>query len=164
METSLLKTLAAKHKTSVMAMVRKYKTTLLTATGKPLKGLEVQVEREGKPPLIAQFGGISLTRQPFAILDDQPFVDKGGQTELLQRLLADACELCGSDEDVEVHHIRKLADLNRKGRREKPQWVKQMAARQRKTLVVCRKCHEAIHAGRLTGQKPRNKSLESRVQ
>ena len=68
---------------------------------------------------------------------------------MVQRLLADTCELCGSQEQVEVHHIHALKDLKRRGRREKPEWMKRMAARQRKTLVVCRKCHDDIHAGRL---------------
>jgi len=72
------------------------------------------------------------------------------RSELLQRVLADMCELCGSREQVEVHHIRKLADLEKPGKKEKPAWMKQMAARRRKTLVVCRRCHEAIHAGRVT--------------
>ena len=38
--------------------------------------------------------------------------------------------------------------------KEKPRWVKAMIARQRKTLVVCRACHRAIHAGKPTRQKP----------
>jgi len=46
----------------------------------------------------------------------------------VQRLLADTCELCGSQEKVEVHHIRALKDLKRRGRREKPEWMKRMAA------------------------------------
>ena len=52
--------------------------------------------------------------------------------------------------DLEVHHIRKLADLNRPGRPEKPPWIHLMAMRRRKTLVICRSCHENIHAGRAT--------------
>ncbi len=56
------------------------------------------------------------------------------RSELLKRVLADHCELCGSKERVEVHHIRKLADLEKPGRKEKPVWMKQMAARRRKTL------------------------------
>src|SRR5437763_15676631 len=83
------------------------------------------------------------------------------RSELLQRVLADTCELCGSKEKVEVHHIRKLADLQKPGRREKPVWVKQMAARRRKTLIVCRKCHEQIHAGTSTASF--RKGLESRM-
>lgn len=58
----------------------------------------------------------------------------GTRSELVKRLLADTCEMCGSKEDVEVHHIRKLADLNTEGRPEKPAWVKRMAAPRRKCL------------------------------
>jgi hypothetical protein len=68
----------------------------------------------------------------------------------VQRLLADACELCGSTEQVEVHHVRALKDLNPKGGQHPPEWVTRMAARRRKTLVVCRECHENVHAGRPT--------------
>jgi hypothetical protein len=84
------------------------------------------------------------------------------RSELLQRMLADTCELCGSKEQGEVQHIRKLADLEKPGRREKPVWIKQMAARRRKTLVVCRKCHEEIHAGTCTASF-RKQGLESRM-
>jgi len=153
MRGSLLKTLAAKHKSSMMKLRQKYATTTQAETGETLNCLEVRVEREGKPPLVARFGGISLRRHPSAIPNDQPYVDRSKRTELIKRLLADECEVCGSREDVEVHHIRKLADLNKEGRKERPTWVKRMAARRRKTLVVCRQCHVAIHAGRPTRQK-----------
>src|SRR5947209_13706336 len=46
-----------------------------------------------------------------------------GGTELLQRVLADACEACGSTVNVEVHQVRKLADLNRRDGRPPPDWV-----------------------------------------
>ena len=63
--------------------------------------------------------------------------------------------MCGSAVDVEVHHIRALRDLNVKGQREKPKWVQIMAARKRKTLVVCRTCHMDIHHGRSNPQSQR---------
>jgi group II intron reverse transcriptase/maturase len=150
-ETSLLKTLAGKHKSSVAAMARKYKATTETANG-PRKCLKVVVQREnGKKPLVAQFGGIPLQRKHDAILvDHAPQLYMTNRSELLQRVLADTCELCGSQKQVEVHHIRKLADLEKPGRAEKPQWMKLMLTRRRKTLVVCRRCHENIHAGRST--------------
>ena len=150
-ETSLLKTLAGKHKGSVAAMARKYKATTETAYGLR-KCLQVVVDRgKDKKPLVAQFGGIPLIRKHDAVLvDHTPQFLMTNRSELLKRVLADECELCGSRERVEVHHIRKLADLDKPGRREKPEWMKQMAARRRKTLVVCRPCHEAIHEGRST--------------
>jgi len=150
MKGSLLKTLANKHKTSTTAVARKYQTTIQAPNGKHLKCLQVTVEREGKKPLIAQFGGLQLIPQPKAsILDHLPKPMNTG-TEILQRLLANRCELCKSTQEIEVHHIRKLADLENKGGREKPKWVKLMAARRRKTLVVCRCCHRKIHAGQST--------------
>ena len=157
METSLLKTLAKKHKTTETKVASQLKTTVDTPYG-PMKCLEIRVEREeGKKPLVARFGGIPLRQQPIGPLDDRDpnKTIRFGRSELIQRLLADKCELCGSTVDVEVHHIRKLADLEVKGRPEKSLWAQNMAARRRKTLVVCRKCHMAIHAG-----KPINHELE----
>ncbi|HLZ08862.1 MAG TPA: hypothetical protein VKT80_09765 [Chloroflexota bacterium] len=40
-----------------------------------------------------------------------------------------------------------MNDLQTKGQREKPEWVKAMAARHRKTLIVCRTCHMDIQYG-----------------
>ena len=100
---------------------------------------------------------IPLRRHKEVVLYDQaPRMFDGTRSELVKRLLADTCEMCGSQETIEVHHIRKLADLNVEGRPAKPAWVKRMAARRRKTLVVCQDCHDAIHAGRATRQFSRH--------
>src|SRR6266550_4057277 len=149
-ETSLLKTLAGKHRSSVTKMAKRYKATIETPHG-PRKCLQVVVQRDNKKPLVTHFGGIPLKRKQDALLVDRlPQFVMTNRSELLQRMLTDICELCGSKEKVEVHHIRKLADLEKPGRREKPVWVKLMAAKRRKTLVVCRQCHEAIHSGTST--------------
>ncbi len=152
MEQSLTKTLAAKLKLSVQKVYARYGTVLQTANG-PRKGLQVVVERPGKRALVAQWGGISLRRRKQAVLDDQPPSVYNGRTELLERLLADTCELCGSSANVEVHHVRALKDLERRGRAARPEWARLMATRHRKTLVVCRPCHRDIHAGRLDGRE-----------
>jgi group II intron reverse transcriptase/maturase len=153
---SLLKTLAYKHKTGTIAQLRKYQASFQAANGITYRCLEIQVPREGKKPLVARFGGIPLKRQPMATLADHiPLYERTERNELVKRLLADTCEMCGSRENVEVHHIRKLADLEKEGK-ERPRWVKIMAARRRKTLVVCRLCHQAIH----TGQPVRRKVSE----
>jgi group II intron reverse transcriptase/maturase len=149
MELSLVKTLARKRGISVSKVYSRYGTTIHNEQG-TYKVLRVTVEREGEKPLVATWGGIPLTWRKDATLDDNPRNVWNAGTELLDRLLADACELCGSREYVQVHHVRGLKDLRRKGRGEKPEWVKAMASRQRKTLVVCRKCHQDIHAGRHT--------------
>jgi group II intron reverse transcriptase/maturase len=164
MERSLVQTLAHKLRVSVSAIYRHYQTTLQTDHG-PHVGLQVTVEREtGKKPLRARWGGISLSRNTQATLNDSPLRVCGPRTELARRLLADTCELCGSEETVEVHHIRALKDLHRKGQAERPFWIQVMAARQRKTLVTCRPCHLAIHHGEPIQKSPATeKTLESRV-
>jgi hypothetical protein len=70
----------------------------------------------------------------------------------VKRLEADRCELCGSGDRIQVHHIRKLSDLTRNGRRAKEPWEAVMIARKRKTLVVCLPCHEKIDHGNYDGR------------
>jgi hypothetical protein len=147
MQTSLLKTLAAKHKSTVQKMATRYGATLQTDQG-PRQGLRVTVERDGKTPLTAEFGGVPLRVQTQVSHHTDRVITLGyHRSGLIQRLLAETCELCGSTDQVEVHHVRKLADLQRKGRRARPRWVQRMAALRRKTLVVCQACHHAIHRG-----------------
>ena len=148
MGKSLAKTLANKHKTTSAKIFRRYKSTVETVHGERAC-LEVEEQQgEGQRPLVARFGGIPLKRNRQAILvDRQPQRYRTERNELIKRLLADTCEMCGSTVDVEVHHVRALRDLNVKGQREKPKWVQIMAARKRKTLVVCRTCHLNAHDG-----------------
>ena len=148
MEWSLAKTLANKHKTSSAKVFRRYKSTTQTADGKRVCLKVVKAQGEGERPKVAQFGGIPLKRKRQAILvDRRPQRYRTDRTELIKRLEADKCEICGSTVDIEVHHIRALRDLNVKGQREKPKWVQVMEARRRKTLVVCRPCHLNTHDG-----------------
>jgi group II intron reverse transcriptase/maturase len=151
-ETSLLKTLARKRKMKMSVAVRKYKK-YTAEDGRKIVG--VTVERNGKKPLIATFGSKPLTRQKRVGIQDEERVTYNTRNELITRLLADTCEICGSTEDVEAHHIRKLADLKKKwqGKPEKPQWVQKMVAMRRKTLFTCKKCHLKIHQGKHDGQK-----------
>ncbi|HEL1726763.1 TPA: reverse transcriptase, partial [Streptococcus suis] len=122
METSLLKTLAFKHKSSINKMLAKYKTTTTSTNGRTVPCLQVVVPREDKPPLVATWGGISLSYKKKAVIEDAPYQVYGGRTELIKRLLANKCELCGSEENIEVHHIRKLADLNKHNGKLVPKW------------------------------------------
>ena len=162
MHGSLTKTLAAKLRISVPKVYDRYGTTIETERG-PRRVLEVRIDRGEKSPLIARWGGISLARKLDTELVDREPVPMINMAELVQRLLADECELCGSRESVQVHHVRALKDLSRPGRSEKPLWVRVMAGRRRKTLVVCHVCHRAIHDGRPTRKRKDAKTPESRM-
>jgi group II intron reverse transcriptase/maturase len=147
MERSLIKTLATKLQIPGPQVYKRYQATI-TVNGKPYKGLRVTKEREGKKPLVAEWGGIPLTWNIGATLNDQPEHIWNTRSELEERLLADTCEYCGAIEKCQVHHVRALKDLQVKGRRPKPRWMELMSARQRKTMVVCKTCHEDITYGR----------------
>jgi RNA-directed DNA polymerase len=142
---SLLKTLAAKHKTTVGKVVRRLQ-----------RGSD----------LIYTYQINNKTRQlkVFALKDVKPGpksweVDRVAQTavftysrtELLRRLQADRCEYCGTEKGYsEVHHVRKLRDLQGKER-----WEQVMSAMRRKTLVLCIACHHLLHQGALPAWRNR---------
>jgi hypothetical protein len=144
-ETSMLKTLAAKHKSTVSKVATKHKAVVETPHGKRTC-FEARVQRDGKQPLVARFGGIPLARRKDATLIDRvpdipvtyPF------KELTVRLRRGRCELCEEPGKVQVHQIRKLAQLEPAGA-DRPAWKAVMARKRRKTLVVCHPCHDTIH-------------------
>jgi group II intron reverse transcriptase/maturase len=147
METSMLKTLAGKHRSTVSKMAAKYKTTVETPNGLRI-AFEARIERKNRKPLVARFGGIPLQRQKTAELSDrQPVRVDYPQKELISRLLADTCEICGSKGDVQVHHVRALADLAHAGW-QPSDWARVMLHQRRKTVVACDTCHDRIHSER----------------
>jgi hypothetical protein len=170
LQISLIKTLASKFRSGMSEIRKKYQATL-PDTGEGIhKVLRVVVNRPGRDPLVAIFGGIPFVRIPdgkgTADFDFRQawFTPGGGRAEVVIRLLIGKCELCDAEKvPVAVHHIRKLADIDRPGRRPKAAWEKIMSARKRKTLVVCRQCHNDITYGRYDGPSPRKSSLESRM-
>ncbi len=149
MKTSMLKTLACKHDSTVTKMANRHKTTIATPYG-PRRCFEVSVEREGRKPLVARFGGIPLRRKKNAVLTDRiPSPVAVRRKELVTRLQAARCELCKQTGVVEAHHVRRLADLAKPGKPQ-PVWDQLMAKRRRKTLIVCVTCHATIHHGQST--------------
>jgi len=152
LETSLTKTLASKLKCKVSAVYRRYQVVLPDR-----RFLQVIIERTGKKPLVAEFGGFPLVRKP----DGMGMVDfryepawhssASNRSEAVLRMLAGKCQLCGAEGPVQMHHIRKLADLNQPGRAAKAAWQVIMSARKRKMLAVCEDCHQSIHQGKYDG-------------
>lgn len=138
MEYSMYKTYAGKYSTSKKKIIAKYKKNGVFAipyTNK--KGYTFYREFYDK--------GFKRKEMPDVNLNDRlpnTIAITGGRNGLITRLQARVCELCGSTDELEMHHVRKLKDL--KG---KSNWEVKMIARKRKTLAVCIKCHHKIHAG-----------------
>ncbi|MCE2434137.1 MAG: hypothetical protein J4F29_14650 [Candidatus Latescibacteria bacterium] len=158
MSTSLLKTLAKKHKTHVNQLAKQFKTTIQTPFG-PQTCVEMPVVSETGQPRIARFGGF-----PLRLREGIPFADRDPNREmrckgieLIQRLLSNQCECCGATGHVEVHHIRKL--VHREGQVSEHTWMREMIARKRKTLIVCKTCHRGIHSITNTGKKNRHQEM-----
>jgi group II intron reverse transcriptase/maturase len=155
LQTSLLKTLAGKLKAKMSKVIKMYRVPDQQYTT-----FRETITRPGKEPLIATFGGMSLGQKPEGMGMDG-FDDRRAwcrpadtRTEVVMHLLYGRCTLCGA-KGVEMHHIRKLADIDRPGRRPKERWERIMAARRRKSIPVCERCHDGIHAGRYDGTRLR---------
>jgi hypothetical protein len=145
----MLKTLGAKHKSTVTKMAACFKAKIETPQGLRTC-FEARIRREGKEDLVARFGGIPLLRDKRKVITDPaPVLVPAPRKELVHRLLTRRCELCGHGTTVAVHQVAKLARLGKPGPGQ-PAWAALMARMRRKTLVVCRACHQAIHATPVT--------------
>ena len=143
--TSMLKTLAAKHRSTVTKMAARHKAKIETSDGLRTC-FEARKERKGKKDLVARFAGIPLRRDRRAVLTDPAPVQAGPpHKELIHRLRRQQCELCEHGTTVAVHQVASLASLGKPGP-EQPAWAALMARMRRKTLIVCARCHEHIHA------------------
>ena len=152
-QTSLVKTLAVKRKVTVPKIYASLKR-------KNDFYLDYKVGNKAKSVRIFALKHLSKSAE---VIDEKPplteYLYKQG-TELTKRISAKQCEYCGSnDKPVEVHHIRKLKDLNKKPHLEN--WEKVMIARNRKTMILCAgsadSCHSLLHKGQLPDKRTTDK-------
>ena len=148
-ETSMLKTLAAKHRSAVTTMAARHKAKIETSDGMRTC-FEARTKRKGKKDLVARFGGIPLRQDRRAVIHDPAPARIGyPRKELIHRLRKRRCELCEHGATVAVHQVAGLASLGRQGPGQ-PAWAALMANKRRKTLIVCAACHDHIHANPVT--------------
>lgn len=142
MEYSCLKTLASKSKSSIRKTITAYQD------GQGKWGIPYKTKMGEKRMYFADWqkskSGIIHGTD---VIENAFMVHNHNRNSLESRLKAKVCELCGrSDaESYELHHVRKVKDL--KG---KELWEQCMIAKRRKTLVVCKSCHIAIHGGHVS--------------
>lgn len=137
MEYSCLKTLAGKHRSKVSKIRAMYKD----GTGK--WAIPYETKTGIKKMYFANYA--DCKGKKFTDIIPQTAKNYSHDvTTLESRLKAKICEVCGcTDSDrYEIHHVNKVKNL--KG---KSEWEKVMIAKRRKTIVVCHKCHMAIHHG-----------------
>ena len=153
MRASLAKTIAAKLKTSTTKVFKRFSGTK-TVDGFTYKVLMTSITSVNEITHIAYFGAIPLKRQialNSAIIKDVTDIFYPIKTEFSNNLKYDRCEICGSTNDIQIHHIHHLKDVQK----DKPIFYKKMIAITRKTIAVCKECHRKIHNGSYDDRKLR---------
>lgn len=138
--TSLLRTLASKFRSSVSKVVRQFRA------GREL-AVSVKIRDKERGATVFTLKEIDQLPKLGRSVDIKPVVQfTKARSDVLDRLKAQVCEYCGAQgRPCEVHHVRRLVDM--KGTE---LWQQVAAARRRKRVVLCRPCHRALHAGKLT--------------
>ncbi len=140
MSYSMFKTYAAKYKTHISNIRRKYSVKRFAVPYTNKKGKECRAYFYDE--------GFKVDRKYIksSNVDLVPnSMENLNKNSLMIRLKSNTCEICGrTDIPVEVHHVHKLKDLSGK-----KNWEKIMIGRKRKTLILCVECHDKLHAGKL---------------
>lgn len=139
---SLMKTLARKHKCSVPQVCN---TLLKRVNGE--HGLWMDT-RNGRKfvPVFRTAHTKGEKPDPKAEVDRVvvPTLTKT-RTDMVDRLRAKVCEACGdTDVPLQIHHARRLSDTVHLSLT-----AQLAAARRRKRVALCYKCHKELHAGTL---------------
>ena len=169
--TSLLKTVAHKEKITVNQVLKKYGVPVpIKAHGgtgiRRIFGVKYET-KTGTHTRTYFNGSLSRVKNPSSVKGSfGVYVDRSMSIhQVIDRYNARKCELCGyqSDDplDFEVHHVRKLNDIKQKYAKrgkEIPAWVLTMSGLNRKTLIVCKKCHRKIHHGKANERSQNDKN------
>lgn len=141
MEYSLYKTFANKYKSTMSKIIRKFKKPV---DGKMVFGVNYKTQKGSQTSFLYHngFRKHDIIKSSLPKCDDTMpkchFIKSG--TSLMNRIESRTCEMCGAmDVPLEMHHVRKLKDLQGKS-----DWEYLMIARNRKTLAVCIPCHNRI--------------------
>lgn len=154
---SLAKTIARKEKSSVKKVIDKYGINVSRKDGtgtRKVIGVKYKTKKAEKT-LIYFNESIKKKDSPLTKVNDTITTVKENKCQLIDRLNANKCEMCGKEgtyTDFEVHHIRKLKDIKKKYAKRGsriPNWILRMCRMNRKTLVLCKKCHKDLHNGNL---------------
>lgn len=135
-EYSCLKTLAAKHKSSISKIKQKFKDS----SGK--WAIPYETKNTSKYTYFANYADCEKLKDFTDTISNAYLTYGASITTFESRLKVQKCELCGTtdSENYELHHVNKAKNLKGKNL-----WERAMIAKRRKTLVVCENCHHKIH-------------------
>lgn len=153
--TSLFKTLASRHRSSVAEVARRTKVRPGQYVVRTQYGDEVVTtplwrlaDLRRKPIMRAEVDLIPTTAQWTRSL-----------TSLTARLAARKCSGCGNGEGpFHIHHTNPMRNT-----KDAPFWRRKASGRTRKTMVLCAPCHRVLHSGQAIGKAATGREGESRV-
>ncbi|MCL2359844.1 MAG: reverse transcriptase domain-containing protein [Candidatus Bathyarchaeota archaeon] len=136
MEYSCLKTLAAKYKSKIGRIKRKFKD------GRGGWCIAYETRAGVRHMYFAKYADCKKAKNASDVITNATMSYGAATTTFESRLKAKVCELCGTTKSgrFEIHHVNKVKNL--KGKRF---WERVMIAKRRKTMVVCKECHYKIH-------------------
>lgn len=131
MEYSCLKTLAAKHRSSIGKIKQKYRDK---------NGgwcIPYETKKGTKQLHLAKYSDSRNVKNPSDTVSSVAIIHKNTRSTFEHRLKARVCELCGTTESehYQIHHVNKIKNL--KG---KEPWKIMMISKRRKTMVLCLEC------------------------
>jgi len=145
LEYSLAHTLAAKHRSSTSKIFKKYGKPIECKVGKRTikfdlpQSLKAEYLNDKYYRVENVFANV-----PYEVLD--PFKSLDFDLRVYNSILEHPCIICGSQTDVEMHHLKHLKDTKDKGT-----LIKIMSKIRRKVVPLCRSCHIKVHAGKYDG-------------
>lgn len=137
---SLAKTLAHKYRTTVGNIFRRHGRNLRFCWRLP----------NGKEREIQFAENTDWRKNTKAFMINSPRIDVFGWHVTLREKskLGFPCLICGSDRDVEMHHVRHIRKM---GDRKPTGFRAVMRALNRKQIPVCSTCHRKLHNGEYDG-------------
>lgn len=136
MQYSMYKTFAQKYNTQISKILKKYRIN---------KEFTVCYTNKKNEKIKRVFFNESFrckTEKMYSLSKKAPQSKIANcQTNLIKRLKAGKCELCGKEgQSLTMHQVKKLKDF-----KVEFLWEKVMIKQRKKTLAVCELCHETIH-------------------
>ena len=151
---SLMKTIAQKEKCSIAKIRAKYGVDVPRKVGtgtRKIVGVRYMT-KTGERTMTYFNESLIKLNEPNTEMSDKYCPGFTAGKQLINRLNANVCELCGTHEgEFQVHHVRKLKDIKDKYKKRGkaiPGWVLEISRIRRKTLIVCECCHQNIHSGK----------------
>lgn len=176
---SCLKTLAQKFSTNLRGIFYRFgtdNTVTIVVTLTDEKGNEYKktykllthkeaVQRSKKleryKELMRIHGAIEKKEFPTYQLIDPQRTPRIADSDFLERInwvkwrtvanLSLPCSICGSFDNVEMHHVRHIRKSNYHDIPETRTWEKMMSLRNRKQIPLCAEHHRIIHSGKYDG-------------